>query len=121
MPKHLLSETTITSALRSLRVRTIREGLPGLEHIEALLALRGHNLPPVPPAHRYWFRRGGLRRAVVQALQQGPMGLDEIVAAVYAGKATLAERPASNRAVNVLTRLKRDGVAWWRIRGGCGG
>jgi hypothetical protein len=48
------------------------------------------------------------------------MGLDEIVAAVYAGKATLAERPASNRAVNVLTRLKRDGVAWWRIRGGCG-
>ena len=55
------------------------------------MALRGDNLPPVAPARRYWFRRGGLRRAVVRALQDGPLGLSDIVAAVYAGKATLAE------------------------------
>lgn len=122
MLKHLISEATITSALHSLWVRTIREGLLGLEHVDAMLTLRGDNLAPVLPARRYRFRRGGLCRAVVRALQQGPLVLFEIVAAVYAGKAALAERPASNRVANVLARLKRDGAVahegqFWRLAG----
>ena len=55
---------TITRALVALRAELIREGGPGLEHVEALLQLRGHNLGPVPskansPAR---FRRNRLSR-----------------------------------------------------------
>ena len=35
---------TITRALVALRAELIREGGPGLEHVEALLQLRGNNL-----------------------------------------------------------------------------
>jgi len=48
MPNRFVSERTITSALKALRHRTVREGRPGLEHVEALLAIRGDNLAPVP-------------------------------------------------------------------------
>ena len=62
---------TITRALVALRAELIRDGGPGLEHVEALLQLRGHNLGPVPqkvvvtPAR---FRRNRLRVAIYAAL-----------------------------------------------------
>jgi hypothetical protein len=75
-----LKPETITRALVALRADLIREGGPGLEHVEALLQLRGNNLPPVPqkakPPH---FRRGKLRVAIYAALRDGPLTGPEIV------------------------------------------
>ena len=77
---------TITRALVALRAELIREGGPGLDHVEALLQLRGHNLGPVPrkavtPAR---FRRGKLRVAIYAALRPGPLTGREIVERVSA-------------------------------------
>src|SRR5688500_15623863 len=76
-----LKPETITRALLALRAELIREGRPGLEHVEALLQLRGNNLPPVPqkaktPAR---FRRNRLRVAIYAALRDGPLTGPEIV------------------------------------------
>jgi hypothetical protein len=76
-----LKAETITRALAALRAELIREGGPGLEHVEALLQLRGHNLGPVPqkaktPAR---FRRNRLRVAIYAALRGGPLTGPEIV------------------------------------------
>jgi hypothetical protein len=76
-----LKPETITRALVALRAELIREGGPGLEHVEALLQLRGHNLGPVPqkaktPAR---FRRNRLRVAIYAALRDGPLTGPEIV------------------------------------------
>jgi hypothetical protein len=65
----------------ALRAELIREGGRGLEHVEALLQLRGHNLAPVPrkavtPAR---FRRNRLRVAIYAALRGGPLTGPEIV------------------------------------------
>ena len=72
---------TITRALVALRAELVREGGPGLEHVEALLQLRGHNLGPVPrkavtPAR---FKRNRLRVAIYAALRGGPLTGPEIV------------------------------------------
>ena len=76
-----LKPETITRALVALRAELIREGGPGLEHVEALLQLRGHNLGPVPakaktPAR---FKRNRLRVAIYAALRDGPITGPEIV------------------------------------------
>lgn len=110
MYKSLVSEAAISSALYTLRVRTIREGRPGLEHVEALLALRGDNLTPIPIKRTIRFRKGELRRLVLRALRERPMKRSEIVAAVYVGRDMPPVEQASNRVGVILTRLKRDGV-----------
>jgi hypothetical protein len=74
---------TTTRALRNLRAQIIRDGGPGLEHVEALLKLRGDNLGPVPrkaPLQR--FRRGKLRVAIFAALRDGPCTGPEVVTRV---------------------------------------
>lgn len=43
-----LKPETITRALVALRAEMVRDGGPGLVYVEALLTLRGSNLPPVP-------------------------------------------------------------------------
>ena len=44
-----ISEQTIISVLRYVRAQIIRDGLEGLEHVEALLQARGDNLAALPP------------------------------------------------------------------------
>jgi hypothetical protein len=76
---------TITRALRNLRGQIIRNGGPGLEHVEALLLLRGDKLGPVPrklgPIH---FQRGKLRVAIFAVLRAGPLTGPHIVEGVCA-------------------------------------
>ena len=43
-----LRPETITNALVNLRAQLIRDRGSGLEHVEALLQMRGHNLGAVP-------------------------------------------------------------------------
>jgi len=73
---------TITRALRNLRAQIIRNGEPGLEHVEALLMLRGDNLGPVPRKATCHFRRGKLRLAIFAALRGGPCTGPEVVTRV---------------------------------------
>ena len=83
-----LKPETITRALVALRAELIREGGPGLEHVEALLQLRGHNLGPVPRKRPpRLFRRGRLRGAIGVALRRGPLTGPEIVRAICAAHA----------------------------------
>ena len=58
---------TITRALVALRAELIRDGGPGLEHVEALLQLRGHNLGPVPR------KAGDARQVPAQQAQGGDL------------------------------------------------
>jgi len=73
---------TITRALRSLRAQIIRNGEPGLEHVDALLQLRGDSLGPVPRKVTCHFQRGKLRVAIFTALRGGPLTGPEVVARV---------------------------------------
>jgi hypothetical protein len=118
-----LKPETITRALVALRVELIRDGGPGLEHVEALLQLRGHNLGPVPqkaktPAR---FRRNRLRVAIYAALRDGASTGPEIVrrvaeahgiayAAVY--RSVYTQLGEMRRA----GRLCHEGLAWSCIR-----
>jgi len=73
---------TIRRALQNLRAQIIRNGEPGLEHVKALLQLRGDNLGPVPRKANSFFRRGKLRVAIFVALRGGPLTGPEVVALV---------------------------------------
>ncbi len=74
-----LKPETITRALVALRAELIREGGEGLEHVEALLQMRGNNLPPVPRKANQHFKRGKLRLAICAALRDGPLTGPQIV------------------------------------------
>lgn len=136
-----LKPQTITRALVALRAEMIRDGAPGLEHVEALLVLRGSNLPPVPrKAKPLNFRRGRLRMAIYAALKDGPLPGPEIVARVCAGAwaglcAGVSERLHAARpyaaggpggagraavgnggnARSDLSGLKMDGAVLWNV------
>ena len=75
---------TITRTLLNLRAQIVRDGGPGREHVEALLALRGNNLAPVPRKANVHFRRNRLRLAIRAALRDGPLTGREIVERVCA-------------------------------------
>lgn len=79
---YLYKPETITRALRNLRAQIVRDGKPGLEHVEALLQLRGDNLGPVPRKASHHFRRGKLRAEIFTALRGGPCTGPQIVAHV---------------------------------------
>lgn len=73
-----ISDETITRALVALRRKTIREGRPGLKHVEALLKIQGEPLPPVSRKLDVHFRRGKLRLAILKALREGPLRTGQV-------------------------------------------
>jgi hypothetical protein len=70
-----IKDETVISTLHYLRSVIVREGQDGLEHVDALLRLRGVDPDSLPmPAKRpKHFARGKLRIAVMEALRDGPM------------------------------------------------
>jgi len=108
-----MSDETITIALAQLRAKIIRERLDGLEHVEALLKLRGYELRPVPRKNRVSYRRNGLRRYVVHLLKDGPKTHGEIVAALQLRG--LGKRSAADQAKGVMTSLRE--IGWVEERG----
>lgn len=76
-----MQDRTIDNALLALRKQIIREKLEGLEHVEALLAIRGVAMPRVMPAKAAnTARRCAMRLMVLGALRDGPMTRKQIVA-----------------------------------------
>lgn len=113
------SPKLMDSALASLRAQIIRDGLPGLEHVEALIALRGQELGPVPakmPDNR--FRRSTLRRAILAALRDGPKRLPDVARHIAERQPSMTYGEAYRRASVGLVRLKgkgavvREGKVW---------
>ena len=114
-------DKTITSALLNLRAKIIRGNLDGLDHVEALLAARGVDLPHVPKPHASnSLPRLAMMRLLVDALMDGPK--DGVAAARYVAEhqPSISYRDAQRRVHQALARMVangyavRDGKAWRR-------
>jgi hypothetical protein len=57
-----------------------------IEHVEALPAMRGHNLAPVPRSDVISFRKNELRRLIPAAPGDGPQPLRGIAAHIASRK-----------------------------------
>lgn len=104
---YLYKPDIITRALRNLRAQIIRDGGPGLEHVKALLQIRGNNLGPVPRKATHHFRRGKLRVAIYDALRGGPLTGSEIVEKVCAAHA-LANKAMYRSVYTRLGQMRRN-------------
>lgn len=102
---------TIDSALQNLRRDLLRNGGEGLEHVEALMRLRG-----VTPEPRRRYRkpdcakRGDMRRLVLSILSEGPKTMRELVPQVHAGRPELSREAAYQRTGQTLVKLKQLGL-----------
>lgn len=76
-----MQEQSIINVLSHMRLEALRSDLAGLEHIEALMRLRGFDPASQPIAqHRpRKFKRGHLNRAILNALRDGPKTGPEVI------------------------------------------
>lgn len=120
-----ITDQSITNALLYLRADIVREGKPGLEHVHALLALRGA-LPnePVPRKTDRRFKRGKLAAMIAAELRSGPLTGREIAERVAARRGGITADEAYRRVYGCLGHLRRAGrVARedgsWRLADSC--
>ena len=103
---------TIDNALYHLRALCVRDGHAGLEHVEALLRLRG--LDPdamhVPKKQPRRFRRGELRKAVLDALKGGPVPSRAVTDMILVARPDLDEEWLHPRIMVSLSTLKNEGL-----------
>lgn len=117
-----MQNKTINNALLELRKQTIRGGLDGLTHVEALLTLRGVDMPRVMPAKRADVAgKGQMSRLVLQALSERPMTLPELAAWVAARRSVVEPERVYYMCSNVLWKLQRKGKVRregrvWRVQ-----
>ena len=108
-----MKERSITNALLHLRAQIVREGQDGLQHVEALLRMRGidpeaQHIPRKQPADK--FRQAELKRLVLDALRSGPQTGKGIAAHIVAQRPHIAPRDAYKRVYIALARMKASGV-----------
>lgn len=110
-------DASLVSALHFLRCRIIRDGEPGLGHVDVLLRQLGADpealpLPAKRPDH---FKRNELRRAILDALRDGPLRGGEIADRV---RGNLDPKLAYKCTYQGLAHMKeaglvrRDGPLW---------
>lgn len=103
---------TIDNALYHLRALCVRDGHDGLNHVEALLRIRG--LDPdamhVPKKQPRRFRRGELRSAVLGALKGGPVASRAVTEAIRLARPDLDESWLHPRIMVSLSTLKNEGL-----------
>ena len=113
-----MKDATVIGVLHNLRCEILRDGQDGLEHVDALLRLRGVNPASLrtyakQPKH---FRRGKLRQAVMDALRDGLMRGSDIARRVqgngldYPRAYRLTYQCLSSMKVRGLVR--REGRLW---------
>ncbi len=97
------SDESINISLYYLRAQIIRGPLDGLEHVEALMKLRGLDLEalPVPEKRNRRFRKGQLRQAILDELRKGPRTSRQIAEAIGHDR---------NNFAHTLQTLKARGV-----------
>ena len=104
-------DKTIDSALQNLRRNLIRNGGDGLEHVEALMRIRGMEFKRVLTRKRgAAAKRGQMRRIVLAILFDGPKRMCELVPMVHAARPDIEAAAAYQRTGQVLVNLKLDGL-----------
>lgn len=105
-----MQDKTIDNALRQLHREALNGRHEGMEHILALMALRGVE---VVCKRRYpadAARQGEAKRLVLTALRDGPKTTGEIAARLIEGKPHLTRKQAANRVYPALLRLEAAGL-----------
>jgi hypothetical protein len=104
-------DKSIDGALLALRKRIIRGHGEGLEHVEALLALRGVAAPRVlPPKRGDVAKRGEARRVLLGALRNGPRTLAQMVDVVREWKPDVPAPLAYQRTEQALYKMQAAGL-----------
>ena len=106
-----MQDRTIDSALLNLRKQMIRGDGAGLNHVEALLAMRGVVMPRVLPAKKAdAARMGQMQRLILEALRDGPLPFRAIVDHVAQKRSEISYRVAYVRTGQRLDAMKRKGL-----------
>lgn len=113
-------DETLIAALHFMRCQVVRDGADGLEHIDALLRLRGVDPDslPVPDKRPKHFARGKLRIAIMEALRDGPMTGADLARRVQGNGLEYAA--AYKRVYQALNHMKEAGLvrresSLWRL------
>ncbi len=114
-----MQDKSIDSALLALRKQITRNDGEGLAHVEALLAMRGVDMPRVRPAKAAnSARRGEMARLILCALSERPMTRRELVAHIAAKRPDVTlERiywrtDAALNKLRVKGKVRREGRVW---------
>lgn len=106
-----MQDRTIDNALLALRKQIIRDSLDGLDHVEALLQMRGVDAPRVmPPKRKDVAKRGHMTALVLEALRIGPKTAEVVTAYVAPRRPELTPEAAKKRTSQALTKLKMRGL-----------
>jgi hypothetical protein len=103
-------EETLVSALHFMRCQVVRDSAEGLDHIDALLRLRGVDPDslPMPEKRPKHFARGKLRIAIMDALRGGPMTGADLARKIQGNGLEYAA--AYRRVYQCLNRLLVTGI-----------
>lgn len=106
-----LKPKTVVDTLHYVRQEMVREEQYGLEHVDALLRMYGAeplslNMPRKTPKD---FRKGELRRMVLETLREGPQTGGQIAKSVNARKPDMEYRRVCKRVYICLWSKKRRG------------
>ena len=105
-----MQDKSIDGALLALRKQIIRGDLDGLAHVEALLVLRGVQMPAVlPPKRPDAARRGHMTMMISNALRDGPKPMHEIAAYIAARRPEIDSDVAYQRTTQALANMKFRG------------
>lgn len=117
-----IKEDTIIDVLSYIRAEIVRDGLDGLEHVDALLTARGVDPEArhIPRKTDRRFKRGMLRAAVLRSLADGPKTGREIAEDVATKTEGLSAKSAYKRVYICLHGLKASGsikhcCSFWKL------
>ncbi|MGC9369007.1 MAG: hypothetical protein ACP5DX_05635 [Paracoccaceae bacterium] len=106
-----MQDKTIDNALLALRKQIIRSDGDGLEHVEALLRMRGVDMPRVLPAMpENSARRGQMAFWIMEALRDGPKPRREIAARICDRRPDAPPEALYWRVDAALSRLRKKGM-----------
>lgn len=106
-----MQDKSIDGALLALRKQIIRGDQDGLEHVEALLRLRGVPMPRILPGKRSDVaRRGHMRVWILGALRDGPKTLQEVTDWIAEKTPHVPRRRVYSRVSQALHKLKVSGL-----------
>lgn len=100
-----MQDKTINRAL----IQIWRNKEPGWEFAWGALMTRGVDPPPQSTRKHPRFRRRELRNLVLTALREGPKEIDDVTAYLIDRRPDIGFDIAKRRAVNVLSRLRKEG------------
>ena len=120
-----MQDKTIDNALLELRKQIIRGNGEGQEHVEALLRVRGVDMPRVLPAKPTdSARQGQMARLILEALSERPMTRGALVAHIADKRPDVPLERVYWRTDAALDRLRvkgkvrREGRVWNRLAEG---